>query len=129
MGEPLPRIAAIKLTLLSYIFRKKDVYYRRKDNKKMIKDPKTRTMTFRLTEEEYGYLEQSAEMMGTTASRFVRQLIQMAINTTRIAARKMAEATVEAKTMADDLREKESVAMKEDNNEEQKALLDSKLQH
>lgn len=91
----------------------------------MIKDPKTRTMTFRLTEEEYGYLEQSAEMMGTTPSKFVRQLIQMAINTTRLAAKRAAEAAVEA---AEALK-KESVAMKEQNIEEQKTLLDGKLQH
>lgn len=54
-------------------------------------------MTFRLTEQEYAYLEQSAYMMGTTPSKFVRQLIQMAINTTKLAEQKAKEATEEMK--------------------------------
>lgn len=57
----------------------------------MIKDKKTKTMTFRLTEEEYSYLEQSAYLMGTSASKFVRQLIQMAINTTKLAQKRAEE--------------------------------------
>lgn len=85
---------------------------------KMIKSPKTHTMTFRLTEEEYNYLSESAELMGTTASKFVRQLIQMAINTTRIAAKKAEEAAAEVK--------KNAVAMKE-KNEVKEAVLDSEL--
>lgn len=84
----------------------------------MIKDPKTHTMTFRLTDEEYKYLTQSAVMMGTTPSRFVRQLIQMAINTTKIAAMKAAEAAEMVK--------EQTMALKQE-NEEQEAVLDSKL--
>lgn len=46
----------------------------------MIKENKTKTLTFRLTEGEYSYLEKSAFVMGTTPSKLIRQLIQMSIN-------------------------------------------------
>lgn len=46
----------------------------------MLKDKKEKTLTFRLTEKEYEYLTKSAFTMGQTPSKFVRQLIQMAIN-------------------------------------------------
>lgn len=46
----------------------------------MIKEKKEKKLSFRLTEQEYSYLEKSAFAMGSTPSKFVRQLIQMAIN-------------------------------------------------
>lgn len=46
----------------------------------MIKENKTKTLTFRLTEGEFSYLEKSAFVMGTTPSKLIRQLIQMSIN-------------------------------------------------
>lgn len=46
----------------------------------MIKEKKNRTLTFRLTDEEYQWLEKASFTMGSTPSKFVRQLIQMSIN-------------------------------------------------
>ena len=46
----------------------------------MIKDKKTHTLTFRLTDKEYQHLEASAFALGSTPSAMVRQLIQMSIN-------------------------------------------------
>ena len=51
----------------------------------MIKDKKDKTMTFRLTQEEYGWLEKASFTMGSTPSKFVRQLIQMSINAQKAA--------------------------------------------
>lgn len=48
--------------------------------KAVIKDKKDKTMTFRLTQEEYSWLEKASYTMGSTPSKFVRQLIQMSIN-------------------------------------------------
>lgn len=60
----------------------------------MIKDKKEKTMTFRLTNEEYEWLEKASYSMGSTPSKFVRQLINMSIN-----AQKAAE-EVQAKTIS-----------------------------
>lgn len=51
----------------------------------MIKERKTKTMTFRLTEEEYEFLEKASYAMGSTPSKFVRQLIQVTINAQKAA--------------------------------------------
>lgn len=64
----------------------------------MVKDKKDKSMTFRLSTEDYQWLEKVAFTMGTTPSKLVRQLIQVSIN-----AQKMAE--VKAKEMAVSLKE------------------------
>lgn len=53
----------------------------------MIKEKKTKTMTFRLTEEEFRFLEKASYNMGSTPSRLVRQLIQVMINAQKAADR------------------------------------------
>ena len=51
----------------------------------MIKDKKEKTMTFRLSLEDYDWLVKASYSMGSTPSKFVRQLIQMSINATKAA--------------------------------------------
>lgn len=65
----------------------------------MIKDKKDKTMTFRLTQEEYEWLEKASFTMGTTPSKLVRQLIQMSINAQKAAElgyQKVAASSVES---------------------------------
>lgn len=50
----------------------------------MLREPKTKKLTFRLTEQEYEYLTTSAYVMGATPSQFARMLIQMAINAAKM---------------------------------------------
>ena len=49
----------------------------------MIQDKKERSMTFRLSVDDYKWLEKASYSMGSTPSKFVRQLIQMAINASK----------------------------------------------
>lgn len=51
----------------------------------MIKDKKDKTMTFRLSQEDFEWLEKASYSMGSTPSKFVRQLIQMSINAQKAA--------------------------------------------
>ena len=46
----------------------------------MAKTNKTHTLQVRLTEMDYKYLTQSAYALGSTPSKLVRQMIQIAIN-------------------------------------------------
>ena len=57
----------------------------------MISEKKDKSMTFRLSSEDYGWLEKAAYNMGTTPSKLVRQMIQMSINATKAATSKAAE--------------------------------------
>lgn len=51
----------------------------------MIKEKKEKVMTFRLSLEDYEWLEKASYAMGSTPSKFVRQLIQMSINASKSA--------------------------------------------
>lgn len=57
----------------------------------MISEKKDRSMTFRLSSEDYGWLEKAAYNMGTTPSKLVRQMIQISINASKAAAEKATE--------------------------------------
>lgn len=63
----------------------------------MIKDKKDKTMTFRLSSEDYEWLEKASFSMGSTPSKFVRQLIQMSINAQKAADQALAAAKNEMK--------------------------------
>lgn len=65
----------------------------------MIKDKKDKTMTFRLTSEEYSWLEKAAYSMGSTPSKFVRQLIQMSINATKQAEKENQKRVIQSKAL------------------------------
>ncbi len=60
----------------------------------MIKDKKEKSMTFRLSEEDYEWLQKAAYAMGSTPSKFVRQMIQMSINASKAAEQKFTELQV-----------------------------------
>lgn len=51
----------------------------------MLTKPKTKTIQVRVTEDDYEYLKEMAYMMGTDASKYVRQVIQMSINAAKAA--------------------------------------------
>lgn len=59
----------------------------------MVQDKKDKSMTFRLTQEEYQWLEKASFTMGTTPSKLVRQMIQISINAQKAAEMKAKEIT------------------------------------
>lgn len=72
----------------------------------MIKERKTKTMTFRLTEEEFEWLDKASYSMGSTPSKLVRQLIQVMINAQKAADNAKASMSPEA-IMPSDLKSKQ----------------------
>ena len=50
----------------------------------MIREKKTKSLTVRMTEEENTYFKIACYQAGTTPSKFVRQMMQSAINAVKV---------------------------------------------